>query len=100
MTAATECGFEILPRLTYSRDMAPSDFYLFPKLKRHLQGTQYVTNEGVIKAANEYLGGGGASKKARTEMVEVRCLEGRSYFKVLVKVSFPDSLKYKGPRSF
>ena len=58
MTAATECGFEILPHLTYSRDMAPSDFYLFPKLIRHLRGTQYVSNEGVIKAAYEYLGGG------------------------------------------
>ena len=30
MTAATECEFEILPHPTYSRDMAPSDFYLFP----------------------------------------------------------------------
>ena len=31
MTAATECGFEILPTF---------DFYLFPKLKSHLRGTQ------------------------------------------------------------
>ena len=35
-TAATECGFEILPHPPYSLDMAPSDFYLFPKLKSHL----------------------------------------------------------------
>ena len=26
MTAVIECGFEILPRLPYSPDMAPSDF--------------------------------------------------------------------------
>ena len=39
MTAATECGFEILPHPLYSPDMAPSDFYLFPKLKFHLRGT-------------------------------------------------------------
>ena len=39
MTAATVCGFEILPHPTYSPDMAPSDFYLFPKLKSHLRGT-------------------------------------------------------------
>ena len=32
MTAATECGFEVLPHPPYSPDMAPSDFYLFPKL--------------------------------------------------------------------
>ena len=36
MTAVTECGFEILSHPPYSPDMAPSDFYLFPKLKSHL----------------------------------------------------------------
>ena len=36
--------------------MAPSDFYLFPKLKSHLRGTQYGSDEGVIEAVNEYLG--------------------------------------------
>ena len=52
MTAATECGFEILPHLPYSPDMAPSDFYLFPKLKSHLLGTQYGSNEDVISVVN------------------------------------------------
>ena len=36
--------------------MALSDFYLFSKLKSHLRGTQYGSNEGVIEAVNEYLG--------------------------------------------
>ena len=49
MTAATVCGFEILPHLPYSPDMAPSDFYLFPKLKFHLHGTQYGNDGGVIE---------------------------------------------------
>ena len=31
MTAATSCGFEILPHPPYNTDMAPSDFYMFPK---------------------------------------------------------------------
>ena len=56
MTAVTECGFEILPHPLYSPDMAPSDFYLFPKMKSNLRGTQCGSNEDVIKAANEYLG--------------------------------------------
>ena len=56
MTAATECGFEILPHSTYFPDMAPSDFYLFPKLKFHLRGTQYGSNEDVIEAVNQYMG--------------------------------------------
>ena len=56
MTAITECGFEILPDPPYSALMAPSDFYLFPKLKFHLRGTQNGSNEGVIEAVKEYLG--------------------------------------------
>ena len=56
LTAVTEIGFEILPRPTYSPDMAPSDFYLFPKLKSYLRGSQYGSNEGAIEAVNEYLG--------------------------------------------
>ena len=55
MTAVTECGFEILPRPPYSPDMAPSDFYLFPKLKSRLRGTQYGSNKGIIEAENKYL---------------------------------------------
>ena len=55
MTAATKCGFKILLHPTYSPDMAPSDFYLSPKLKPHPRGTQYGRrNEGVIEAVNEY----------------------------------------------
>ena len=47
---------KILQYPPYSPDMAPSDFYLFPKLKYHLRGTQYRSNECVINAVNEYLG--------------------------------------------
>ena len=56
MTAATDCKFEIFPHPLYSPDMVPSNFYLFPKLKSHLRGTQYISNEGVIEAVNVYLG--------------------------------------------
>ena len=56
MTAAPECGFEIVPHPPYSPDMAASDFYLFPNLKSHFRDTQYRSNEGVIEAVNEYLG--------------------------------------------
>ena len=56
MTAATECGFKNPSSSPYSSDMAPSDFYLFPKLKSHLRGTQYESNEDAIEAVNEYFG--------------------------------------------
>ena len=52
---ATE-GFKILSLPTYSPYMAPSDLNLFQKLKSHLSGTQYRSNEGVKEAVNEYLG--------------------------------------------
>ena len=56
MTAANECGFEVLPHPPYSPNMAPSDFYLLPKLKSNLPGTKFGSNKGVIEAVNEYLG--------------------------------------------
>ena len=46
----------LTPPPPYSPDMAFSDLYLFPKLKSHLRGTQYGSNEGDIEAVNEYLG--------------------------------------------
>ena len=55
MTAAIECEFKILPHPP-TPDMAPSDFYLFPKLTSRLCGTQFGSNEGVIETVNEYFG--------------------------------------------
>ena len=49
MTAATKCRFEILSHPSCSPDMDPSDFYLLPKLKSHLRGSQYGNNEGVTR---------------------------------------------------
>ena len=46
MTAATECGFEVLPHPPYFPDMAPS-----PKIE--IQPSW--SNEGVIAAVNGYL---------------------------------------------
>ena len=40
----------------YSPDMAPSDFYLFPRLKSLLCGTQDGSDEGIIEAVYKYLG--------------------------------------------
>ena len=56
MAAATECGFEVLPHLPYSPDLAPNDFYLFPKWKTNVRGRDFRSTEGVIEAVNEYVG--------------------------------------------
>jgi histone-lysine N-methyltransferase SETMAR len=43
-------NFTIVPHPPYSPDLAPSDFHLFPKLKEHLKGQRYTSDEEV-KAA-------------------------------------------------
>ena len=53
--------------------MAPSDYYMFQKLKSHLRGTQYGSNEGVIYAVNEYLG----DQEKAFYFEEIRKLEQR-----------------------
>ena len=84
MTAATEFGFEILPHPQYSPDMALSDLYLFPKLKFHLRGTQYGSNEGVIEAVNEYLG----DQKKAIYIEGIRKLEQRWAMCISFKVDY------------
>ena len=47
-------GYELLPHPPYSPDMAPSDYYLFPNLKRWLQGKRFHSNEEVILETEDY----------------------------------------------
>ena len=56
MAAVTECCFEALSHPSYSPDLAPSDFHIFPKLKTKLCGRNFGSSEGVIDAVNEGLG--------------------------------------------
>ena len=55
--AAEESGFRILPHAPYSPDLAPSDFYLFPKLKSDLRGRRFDTDNDVISAVETFLEG-------------------------------------------
>ena len=41
MTILQEFCGEILSHPPYSPDLAPCDFFLFPKLKKHLKGTRF-----------------------------------------------------------
>jgi [histone H3]-lysine36 N-dimethyltransferase SETMAR len=47
-------GFELLPHQAYSPDLAPSDFQLFPNLKKHLGGQKFSSNEEVEYAVSRY----------------------------------------------
>lgn len=56
MAAIHACGFQLLPHPPYSPDLAPSDYYLFPKLKDALRGNRYSSESEVIDAVNDWLG--------------------------------------------
>ena len=49
MTKLTSLGFQVMSHPPYSPNLAPSDYYLFPKLKKHLKGQGF---EGVLEATN------------------------------------------------
>lgn len=45
----------IMPQPPYSPDLAPCDFFLFPKLKRPMKGRRYATIEEIKTASKEDL---------------------------------------------
>jgi histone-lysine N-methyltransferase SETMAR len=46
--------YELLEHPPYSPDLAPSDFYLFPKLKLFLAGQRFSSNQEAIAAVEGY----------------------------------------------
>jgi transposase len=48
-------GWEILSHPTYSPDLVPSDFHLFPKMKKHLRGQRFHANEDVQNEVKKWL---------------------------------------------
>nr|XP_012143528.1 PREDICTED: putative uncharacterized protein FLJ37770 [Megachile rotundata] len=51
----TKHNITTLPQPPYSPDMAPSDFFLFPRIKRSLKGHRFGTIEAVQAASTECL---------------------------------------------
>ena len=49
-----QCSFKILSNPTYSPDLAPSYFFLFPSLKKHLKRQCFQSNEDVISVVEEW----------------------------------------------
>jgi len=49
-----EIGFRLVPHPPYSPDLAPSDYYLFPNMKKWLAGKRFYSNEEVIAETNAY----------------------------------------------
>ncbi|XP_068207786.1 histone-lysine N-methyltransferase SETMAR-like [Palaemon carinicauda] len=47
----------LLDHAPYSPDLAPTDFHLFPKLKQHLGGQRFNTDEEVKEAVSKFIDG-------------------------------------------
>ncbi|KOC61938.1 Histone-lysine N-methyltransferase SETMAR [Habropoda laboriosa] len=54
MAKINELKFELLLHAPYSPDLAPSDYFLFPNLKKWLGGKRFANNEEVESAVDGY----------------------------------------------
>ena len=57
MQSVRDCGFELLPHPPYSPDRAPSDFFLFSKLKKELRGQRYDDDDELMLAVEGFCKG-------------------------------------------
>ena len=55
MDAAERNVYELIPHPTYSPDLAPSDNFLFPNLKKDIRGCNFRSNEEVVAAVEEWV---------------------------------------------
>ena len=53
MDAVEQNGYELIPHPAYSPDLAPSDYFLFPNLKKDIRGRHFQSNEEVMAAVEE-----------------------------------------------
>ncbi|UYV81002.1 hypothetical protein LAZ67_19002479 [Cordylochernes scorpioides] len=75
MAAIYDSGFELLPHAPYSPDLAPSDFHLFPHLKKSLSGIHFRSDEEVIDASLEtsfFLEGINALENRRKKCIDLK----------------------------
>ena len=57
MNAVERNGYELTPHPAYSPDQAPSDFFLFPNLKKDIRGLHFRSDEEVVTAVEEWING-------------------------------------------
>ena len=57
MDAVEQYGYELIPHPAYSPDLAPSDIFLFPNLKKDIRGLHFRSDEEVVTAVEEWVNG-------------------------------------------
>ena len=55
MDAVEWNGYKLIPHPDYSPDLAPSDYFLFPNLKKDIHGRHFRSNEEVVAALEEWV---------------------------------------------
>ena len=55
MDAVEQNGYELIPHPAYSPDLAPSDYFLFPNLKKDIRGRHFRSNEEVVAPVEEWV---------------------------------------------
>ena len=55
MDAAERNGYELILQPAYSMDLAPSDYFLFPNLKKDIHGLHFRSNKEVVTAVEEWV---------------------------------------------
>ena len=57
MDAVERNVYELIPHHAYSPDLALSDFFLFPNLKKDIRGLHFRSDEEVVMAVEEWVSG-------------------------------------------
>ena len=57
MDAVERNGYKLISHPAYSPDLAPSDFFLFPNLKKDIRGLHFRSDEEVVTAVEEWVKG-------------------------------------------
>ena len=55
MAAIQKCGIQLVEDLPYSPDLALSDYYLFPKMKKGLGGLHFARGDDVMNAVDHFM---------------------------------------------
>ena len=57
MGAVAQNTYELIPHPAYSPDLAPSNFFLIPNLKKDIRGCHFWFDEEVMMAVLEWVNG-------------------------------------------
>ena len=57
MDVVEQNEYELIPHPAYSPDLGPSNFFLFPDLKKDIRGCHYRSDEDVVTAVEVWVNG-------------------------------------------